>query len=42
MDLSIRKNVIDNIKNDDYDRCYDIILNDFKNGRIGKISLDRV
>lgn len=30
------------IKNDDYDRCYDIILNDFKNGRIGKISLDRV
>ena len=31
-----------NIKNDDYDRCYDIILNDFKNARIGKISLDRI
>lgn len=31
-----------NIKNEDYDRIYDIILNDFKNGRIGRISLDRV
>lgn len=31
-----------NIKNEDYDRVYDMILNDFKNARIGKISLDRV
>lgn len=31
-----------NIKNEDYDRVYDIILNDFKNARIGKISLDRI
>ena len=31
-----------NIKNEDYDRVYDIILNDFKNARIGRISLDRV
>ena len=31
-----------NIKNDDYDRVYDIILNDFKNGRLGRISLDRI
>ncbi len=31
-----------NIKNEDYDRIYDIILNDFKNGRIGRISLDRI
>ena len=30
-----------NIKNDDYDRIYDIILNDFKNARLGRISLDR-
>lgn len=27
-------------KKDDYERGYDIILNDFKNGRIGKITLD--
>lgn len=31
-----------NIRNDDYDRIYDIILNDFKNARIGRISLDRI
>lgn len=31
-----------NIKNEDYDRIYDTILNDFKNGRIGRISLDRI
>ena len=31
-----------NIKNEDYDRIYDIILNDFKNGRLGRISLDRI
>ena len=31
-----------NIKNEDYDRVYDIILNDFKNARIGRISLDRI
>ena len=31
-----------NIKNDDYDRVYDIILNDFKNARLGRISLDRI
>ncbi len=27
-------------KKEDYDRSYDIILNDFKNGRLGKITLD--
>ena len=27
-------------KKEDYDRAYEIILNDFKNGRLGKISLD--
>lgn len=26
---------------EDYERAYDIILNDFKNGRLGKITLDR-
>lgn len=31
-----------NIKNEDYDRVYDIILNDFKNARIGRVSLDRI
>ena len=31
-----------NIKNEDYDRVYEMILNDFKNARIGKISLDRI
>lgn len=31
-----------NIKNEDYDRVYDIILNDFKNARIARISLDRI
>ena len=31
-----------NIKNEDYDLIYDIILNDFKNGRLGRISLDRI
>ncbi len=31
-----------NIQNDDYDRIYTMILNDFKNGRLGKISLDLV
>lgn len=30
------------IKKDDYERIYDIILNDFKNARIGKITLDKI
>lgn len=29
-------------KKDDYERGYDIILNDFKNARIGKITLDKI
>lgn len=29
-------------KKEDYDKGYDIILNDFKNARIGKITLDRI
>lgn len=29
-------------KKDDYDKGYDIILNDFKNARIGKITLDKI
>ena len=29
-------------KKDDYDRAYDAILNDFKNGRLGKITLDLI
>lgn len=30
------------LKKDEYERGYDIILNDFKNARIGKITLDRL
>lgn len=26
----------------EYDRAYDILLNDFKNGRLGKVTLDRI
>ena len=29
-------------KKDDYEKAYDILLNDFKNARIGRITLDRL